>query len=126
MKLTFPKATRPLEFVAFFNIRIPTQEGPAYVFLACDAYSELGFNLTVEANDGPDSVMKSIHLLTEHPDFVQHINKGFTLVLDDFEELSEKITTFLKPINGKLLYDHSFNQQIKAPMIRSLSGFINQ
>ena len=72
----FPKASRPLEYVAFFTMEFPTKEGPGYVFLACDAYTEFAFNTGVEPNDNPETILKHIYLLTEHPDFICHVDKG--------------------------------------------------
>lgn len=110
------KASRSGEYVAFFTVQIPTMEGPGFVFLGCDAYSEFGFHTGVEEDDSPANILKHIHLLTEDEKFVIHRDKGFTLVLDRYEELSERIEGIIKPVNGQLLFNKSFHNQITKPM----------
>ena len=117
------KASRPGEYVAFFTMQVPTMEGPGIVFLACDAYSEFGFHTGVEQDEGPANVLKHIYLLTEDENFVRHRDKGFTLVLDKFEELSERIEGIVKPVGGQLLYDKSFHSKIARPIRESFLGF---
>lgn len=75
------------EYVAFFNIQFPTKEGLAYVFMACDAYNEFGFNTGVEPDEKPETFLKHIYILTEDKDFVRYMHKGFTLIFDCHEEL---------------------------------------
>jgi len=122
----FPKVSRPGEYVAFFNIVVPTKEGPAFVYMACDAYSEFGFNTGAELDESPETVLKHVYLLTEDQEFVRHMDKGFTLVLDRFEELSERINAIIKPVNGKLLFDVRFHKQIAEPILKSFSKFVSK
>ena len=123
-KSLFPEIKRPLEYVAFLNFKVPTKEGPGFVFMACDGFSELGFQIGVEPNESAESVLKSIYLLTEHKDFVRHIDKGFTLVFDRFEELSERIEAIVKPLYGKILFDKGFHKKIAAPLLDGFSPFL--
>ena len=111
----FPKATRPGEYVAFFVIQVPTKEAMGYAFLACDAFSEFGFVMGIETNESPETVLKQVYMLTENPDFIRHMHKGFTLVFDRFEELEEKINAILKHVHGKAIFDKEFNKRIAAP-----------
>jgi len=120
----YPKVTRPGEYVAFFTMQAKTKEGPAYIFLGCDAFSEFAFNTGVEPDKKPESILKHIYLLTENPDFVRHMHKGFTLVLDEHLELAEKITAILKTVNGKLMYDKDFHEKIARPVVKSFSQML--
>lgn len=114
------KANRPGEYVAFFTIEVPTKEGPAFIYLGCDAYSEFAFNTGVEKDENPENIIKHVYLLTEDEAFIQHRDKGFTLVFDRFEELSERIEGIIKPVNGRLIYDKKFHNQIAKPVLENL------
>lgn len=120
----FPVAKRPLEYVAFFTLQFPTKEGPAYLFLAVDAYSEFAFHLGVEADDRNENYLKYIYKLTENPDFLQHRDKGFTIVLENHEEISEQIYAIINSFNGTLLISKSHNNYISLPVLKSLSDFM--
>jgi len=121
----YPKVSRPGEYVAFFNMQMTTMEGPAYGYLACDAFSEFVFNTGVEQDESPKSVLKHIYLLTEDPDFVQTRNKGFTLVLNRYEELTDEINKIITPVKGKLLFDKKFHNKIASPVLKSFSQMID-
>ena len=119
-----PKATRPCEYVAFFTMEVPTQEGPAFVYLACDALSQYCFNTGVEKDESPANVLKHIYLLTEHEAFLLHRDKGFTIVLNRFEELSDRIDSMIKPVNGRLIYNKKFHSQIARPVRSSFKNLL--
>ena len=119
-----PKATRPCEYVAFFTMEIPTQEGPAFVYLACDSLSQYCFNTGVEKDESPENILKHIYLLTEHDVFLAHREKGFTIVLSRFEELSDRIEPMIKSVNGRLLYNKKFHSQIARPVRSSFKKLL--
>jgi hypothetical protein len=119
MKKPFPKAKRQLEYVALFNFKIATMEGPCFAFLAVDAFSEFAFHLGVERDESPNTVLKNIYFLMEQPDFVKYIDLGFTLVLGKHEELSDEINAILKPTKGKLIFNKGFNSYLSNPVVRS-------
>lgn len=122
----FPKVKRPGEYFAFFTLETQTKAGTAYVFLACDALSGFCINTGIELNENPENILKHIYLLTENPDFVRHMDKGFTLVLDQYEELNERINEILKHVNGKILFDKKFHHHIADPMKKSFSELLNK
>ena len=122
----FPVATRQLEYVAFFVLKIPTLEGTGHAYLACDAFSEYALYTGVELDDNPDTILKHIYLLTEDSEFTRHINKGFTLVLNDYEELSDRINAIINPVKGKLLFDKAFNNQIAEPVRNSFGRTVKK
>lgn len=122
----FPEITRPGEYVAFLNFNVPTREGPAYIFMGCDGYSEFGFQICVEPDESPASVIKAVCLLTENKDFARHMDKGFTLVFERFEELSERIESVVRPVNGKVLFNKNFHKKIAAPLVTSFSQFLKK
>lgn len=117
------KARRPGQYVVFFTMRVPTKEGPGFVFLACDAYSEFGFHTGVEEDESPANILKHIYLLTDDGKFVIHRDKGFTIVLDRYEELSERIEGIIKPVGGQLLCDKNFHGKIARPIRESFLNF---
>ena len=118
---TFPRASRPLEYISFFIMTAPTKQGLGYAFFACDAYSEFAFHTGVEPNDNPETILKHIYLLTEDSKFLSKAGKGFTLVLKDFKELSDRIEAIIKPLNGKILFDKDFHDYISKPVIKSFA-----
>ncbi len=125
MKSLFPKANRQLEYVAFSNFQVPTMEGPGYVFVAVDAFREYAFGLGVERDESPTTILKNIYFLLERPDFVQHIDKGFTLVMGEHENLADRIAAILKPVKGKLLFSkREFNSYLSNPCFEKFSGFV--
>ena len=124
VKALFPKISRPGEYVAFLVFRASTLEGPAYLFMACDGYSEFAFQMNVERDESPASVIKAVRMLTKDKDFALHMHKGFTLVFDRFEELEEQIKAVLKPVNGKVLFHKAFHKKIAAPLVKEMGAFL--
>ncbi len=120
IKNLYPKVTRPGEYVAFFHLELPTMEGPVFAYLACDAYSQYCFNLGAAKDESPETILKHIYLLTEDETFLQHRDKGFTLVLSDFEELSVRIECIIKSVKGTLLYNSKFHSLITKQLRQSL------
>lgn len=113
------KATRPGEFVCFCIVTVPIQEGLAHIFLAIDAYSGYVIQTGIEDNKEPKTILKQIYLLTEHQDFLLNSMNGFTLVFNNFQDLTSSITTIIEP-HGKLLFDEEFNHKICSSAISSL------
>ncbi|OFY94678.1 MAG: hypothetical protein A3K10_17965 [Bacteroidetes bacterium RIFCSPLOWO2_12_FULL_31_6] len=114
------KATRPLEYVCFFPISVPTKEGDAYVFLSVDVFSDFAFNTGVETNDDPENILKHIYLLTEHPYFTKHIKAGFTLVLHKYKGLEPRINSIIKPLNGNVLFDGQYVNKVMVPVLKNI------
>lgn len=111
------QAKRPLEYVAFFTFEIRTGEGNAHIFLAVDAYLDFVFNLNVERDKSAETVLKNIYQLIEHPDFSEHLGSGFTLVLEEFQELAPRIESIIKPSGGKVLFDKPYNNMLANPVL---------
>ncbi len=126
MKSTFPTPGRALEYIAFFKFKIPTREGTGYVFMAYDAYTDKLFNLGVEKTDKPEAVLKNIYLLLEDPLFENYHNEGFTLVLEEFQELEPRILEILKPVNGKALFDKKYNNVLVNPVLAQLLQYFRE
>ena len=122
----YPKAARELEYVAFFDFEMSTLEGPAHIFLAVDAYSQFAFSLGVEPDKKPETVLKNIYFLTENEEFVRYMDNGFTLVLGEYEELSDRINAIIKPVNGKLLFNKSFTSYLSNPVLISFRDSLMQ
>lgn len=118
------KANYPLEYVAFLNVKVRTQEGLAYMFMAVDSYSGYLFNLEIERDENPETVLKNIYLLTEHKEFSDKNKKGFTLVFEDNENLAPQIETIIKSLNGKIMFNKTYNNFISNPVLYSLLQFM--
>lgn len=121
IKLLFPEISRPLEYVAFLNFYFDTLEGPGYVFMACDGYSEFAFKISIEPDESPASVIKAIYLLTENEDFKLHRDNGFTLVFDKWEQLSDRIESIITPFDGKVLFNKRFHEKISMPLVLGMN-----
>jgi hypothetical protein len=114
-------ATRPLEYVAFSCIEIKTRnEGSGFIYLAVDAYLDYAFNLGVAADRNANTVLEKIYQLTELPEFVEHLPCNFTLVLEEFKDLSKRIDAVINPSGGKLLFNKAMNNVITNPVLLSL------
>lgn len=122
----FPRMTRPLEYVAFLNLRATTLEGPAYIFLACDGFTEFCFKGPIESDEHPKSILKAVSLLMEDENFVLHRHTGFTLVFDRWEALRESFEDIVKPYDGKILYHEKLHEKIAAPLIASLKDYFER
>jgi len=94
--------------------------------LAVDAFSEFAYHLGVEKDESAESVLKNIYLLTENPDFLRHRDKGFTLVLEKHNELSERIYTIIHHENGKLMFNKKYNNYISNPVLKSLLDYFTK
>ena len=116
----FPIASRPIEYVGLLKLHMSTKEGPTFIYIAVDAYSEFAIHLGMEKDNSPEHVIKYIYLLTENEKFKKHMHKGFTLVLESYEELSTRINSIIYPVKGKLMFNKSFNNFIVLPVLKSL------
>ena len=117
--INFPKASRPLEYIAFFMFQVPTGEGMVHVFSAVDAFSEYAFMLGVEKDNHPETVLTNIETLLEHKDFAPALDmdKEFTLVLDSYVELAPSIQAIISPYHGKVIINKPFCEQIAKPFM---------
>jgi hypothetical protein len=120
------EAKRPLEYVAFFTFELRTAEGRAHIFLAVDAYLDFVFNLNVESDKSPDTVLKNIYFLMEHPDFSRHLGKGFTLVLEEFHELAPRIESVIAPSGGKVMFNKAYNNVLSNPVLLHMKEMMKQ
>jgi hypothetical protein len=119
-------ATRQLEYVCFFPASIPTEEKDTYVFLSIDCFSHYAFNTGFENTDSPENVLKHIYLLTEHPDFLVHMNNGFTLVLHKYKELESIINNIINPIQGKVIFDPEYVNKMMVPILKGMLQHIKK
>ncbi len=115
------KAGHVLEYVAFIHVQLRIRDSFVYMFVAIDAYSGSAFNLTVERDDSPETILKNVYFLMEHEKFKDHNTNGFTLVFEDNEALSERITAIIKSEGGKVMYNKTFNNRISNPFLLSLT-----
>lgn len=65
-------------------------------------------------------------LLTEHKEFVRQNKAGFTLVFEDNEDLSERIASIIKSVNGKVIFNKTYNNYISNPVLLSMSKFFKR
>ncbi|MBT1705186.1 hypothetical protein [Chryseosolibacter indicus] len=102
------------------SFEITTGEGNAHVFLAVDAYLDFVFQLGVERDRKPETVLKNVYNLLENPDFTKHLGKGFTLVLEEFQELAPRIEAIIGGEQGKILFNKALNNTIANPVLLAL------
>lgn len=116
-----PKSTRPFQYIAFFVVELRTQEGPAFVFMGYDVFQDKVFQLGIEREKSTDQVLKNVYRLMEHPFFAGYKGEGFTLLVEDFDNLTERIQAILKPSHGKVLYDRELTNQVIHPVLASMA-----
>ena len=111
------------ECIALSRLKFRTQEGPAYLVVAVDAFSGFAYQLGGDTSDDPALVVKAVYELTEHPYFTDHFNqeKGFALVLEEFEEQEERISKVIKGMKGKVIYNSALNNTILQSLLESLA-----
>ena len=115
-----------LEYVAFLHLQMNTvMDGPVHLFFAVDAFSGYAFNLGAEPELNAESVLKNIYLMCETPEFREHNTVGFTLVLDDFEELKDRIEAVIRPDNGRVLFNKTYNNFITNPLLISMDQYLS-
>lgn len=120
------KATRQLEYVCFFPASIPTEEVDTFVFLSIDSFSHYAFNTGFETDDSPESILKHIYLLTEHPDFLEYRDNGFTLVLHKYKELESRINSIINPVKGRVVFDPEYVNKMMMPVLKDMFKHINR
>lgn len=118
------KAGHVLEYVAFIHVQLTLKSGFVYMFVAVDAYTGIAINLTVERDDSPESILKNVYFLMEHEKFKERNTNGFTLVFEDNEALSERITAIIKSEGGKVMFNKTFNNHISNPFLLSLAEYL--
>jgi hypothetical protein len=119
--MNIPTVTRPIEYIAFVDLAIRTGEGVAYVFLAVDAYSDYVFNLGVEPDRSPETILGKVYFLLEHEAFERQLDGEFTLVLGEYEELADRIAAVIRPMNGKVLFNKAYNNYLSNPFLQSFA-----
>jgi hypothetical protein len=124
MEEPFPVPTKPLEFIALLVVELSTKEGAVFMYVAYDPYLDKLFNLSVEKENNPTNLLKSIYNLADDPMFSQYNTDGFSLILENQEELSKRIETILRPINGRCIFNKAYNNYLTQPVIKSLRDFL--
>lgn len=115
--------TRTGECIALSRLKFQTRQGPAYVFVAVDAFSGYGYNLGAEMSDDPALTIRFIYELTEHEHFLEHFDaaEGFTLVLEEFEDQAERIRKVISGLKGELVFNRALNNVIMQPLLMSIA-----
>jgi hypothetical protein len=113
----FPVPSRPLEYVAFFHFEVRTKEGPGYIYLALDAFRDYAFSLGVEREVTDEMVLRKIYFLMEDPEFEAYADQGFTIVLEEHQNLVDSIQAIIGPLNGKVLFNKAFNNHMANPVL---------
>jgi hypothetical protein len=114
------KATRPFEYLCFFQAEFPTRNnGDVYVLIFVDAYSEFVIITGIEKDRSNKTILKHIRLLTQNKDFLKHKGTPFTLVLHRYEEISVEILQIIKPFKGKILLMMHLLQRKSLPYLKA-------
>ena len=112
---------RPMQYIAFMRLKIGKGEEAIYMFCAVDAYTRYAIQLGIDRDDSPENVLKNVYMLTEHEMFIKWRDEdGFTLVLEEFQELEDRIQAIIVAINGKILFDKRLNNTITLEFMESL------
>jgi hypothetical protein len=121
------KATRPLQYVAFTCVPIKTKmDGAGFIYLAVDAYLDYAFSLGAEQRRDAETVVRKVYELTEHPDFTKYLPSDYTIVMEEFPELSKSLEAVVSPSGGSVLYNKALNNVITNPVLRALLESLKQ
>jgi hypothetical protein len=123
-KIHSARATRPLEFVGFFTLKILTEGEALFIFLALDAYSGYLFNLGWEMDQQDKTILKKIYFLLEDPVFLEYNTKGFSLVMEEHDHLAEPIAAIVRFSNGNVMFDRSYNSFLFLPVYESIDRYL--
>ncbi len=119
--------SRPGEYIAVFVMEANVvQEGRAYIFLACDAFSAYAYRLSVELDDSKATVLKAVKILLNDAHFKAVANAGFTLVFEHYEELAEEIEALVSPYNGEIIFNRPLNVQMTSPLRKAMQEIGNK
>jgi hypothetical protein len=119
-----PILKNPFEHLAFLYIALNTKEGKVYAFFAVDAFDGYAINLDVERDLSPESILKNVYFLCEHPEFSKRKKKDFTLIMEEHEELSDQIFAILEPECGKVIFNKKLNNVISNPFLEGMKKFM--
>jgi hypothetical protein len=119
------EATHPLEYVAFVKVKVKTHLGFIYLYTAVDALTNKAFQIGVEKDDDPQTILKGVYMLTENEAFANLNVEGFTLVFEDNEELKEQIEVIIRLVNGKVIFNKTYNQYLSNPLLLDISKMFN-
>ncbi len=61
--------------------------GTVYLFVAIEAFNDYGLNPGIERGESPESILRSNQHLMENKGFFRHRDKGFTLVVENYDKL---------------------------------------
>jgi hypothetical protein len=109
--------SRPLEYVCFFPINIPIEEGEAYFFASVDVYSKVIFSTGAELDLNKQIVLKHLALLMEDDKFKIHRDKGFTLVIHKDYGYQKEMIDIIAPYKGKLMISDALVTKEMVPVM---------
>lgn len=115
------KPTRPFQYIAFFTVQLRTQEGPAFVFIGYDVFQDKVFQLGLERDKLADTVLQNVYRLVDHPFFQDYRGEGFTLLIEEFETLADRMEKIVNPSGGKVLYNRALTNEVIHPVLASMA-----
>ncbi|GAL86400.1 phage protein [Sporocytophaga myxococcoides] len=112
--------SRPLEYVCFFPVNIPTGEGEAYWFASVDVYSKVIFSTGAELGLNKQIVLKHLSLLMNEDNFKKHRDKGFTLIIHKDYGYLKEMTDIIAPYKGKLMISDALVTKEMVPVMEHI------
>lgn len=77
-------------------------------------------------NEEPETILENIYYLLENAPFLENADKGFTLVLEKYEDLAAQIDKIISPANGKLKFDKAHSNFLSEPVIQNFSKYLKK
>lgn len=68
-------------------------------------------------DDSDETILKNIYKLTQDEEFLRFSTSGFTLVLEQYKHLSDRIQSILKPFDAKVMFDKPYNNMITKALL---------
>lgn len=113
-------ATKVLQYVCFYPIEIPTQQGDAYFYCFVDAFSQFAFSPQVETEFSDELLLRHVKwLCSENKDFTKalHSQGNFTLVFHKYEQLLPQLNGLLRPLGGNAIVDPALVDKVMIPFM---------
>ncbi|MCU0418568.1 MAG: hypothetical protein MUC38_02835 [Cyclobacteriaceae bacterium] len=120
------KPTRPFQYIAFFTVELRTQEGPAFVFIGYDVFQDKVFQLGLERDKRADTVLQNVYRMVDHPFFQDYRGEGFTLLIEEFETLTDQMEKIVNPSGGRVLYNCALTNEVIHSVLASMAQSLGQ
>ncbi len=91
------------------------------MFIGYDVFQDKVFQLGLERDKLADTVLQNVYRLVDHPFFQDYRGEGFTLLIEEFETLADRMEKIVNPSGGKVLYNRALTNEVIHPVLASMA-----